>query len=47
MLAEADSSGLGRRGYFYRGVGPAVLRGVPSNAVLFFTYETVVSNWPE
>ena len=24
MLAEAEREGLGRRGYFYRGVGPCV-----------------------
>lgn len=30
---------------FYRGVGPAMARGIPTNAVLFLTYETIVANW--
>eukprot|EP01047_Picozoa_sp_COSAG01_P066696 COSAG01_NODE_9260_length_2500_cov_10.617545_1_plen_289_part_00 len=30
---------------FYTGIGPAVMRGVPSNAVVFVVYETIISRW--
>lgn len=49
MVSDIHRSGLdfpGRRRHFYRGVGPAVLRGIPCNACLFLVYEQIVRAWP-
>lgn len=31
---------------FYRGMGITLLRAIPSNALIFFVYETVQKQWP-
>ena len=45
LFAESIASGQGIHQHLYKGAGPAMMRGVPANAVLFVTYETIIDNW--